>query len=215
MTEKDFVTVQKQIPISQSIVEFCRFARENGLSGGINETLAALEAVNAAGLADREIFKFALRAALCSSKEEWDIFDQLFEQFWSGLEQEETESRSRGNKEVVVKDQTVAPGTASLLFGTAASQSETDRDGRVVTGASAQERLRKTDFSQVTQADLAALEQISLRLLRQMSSRLSRRLKNTGRRGVVDIRRTIRRNISRGDDLIRLSYKTKRSRPNK
>lgn len=202
--------------ISEAIVRFCRFVRENGLAGGTKETLAALEAVDAVGLSDRAIFKFALRAALCSSKQEWDLFDQLFEQFWIEAEQERPpEGRSRGRKELVVKDQSGPAGAASLLFGTAASQVENDEDGRVVTGASAQERLRKTDFSQVPQTDLATLEQISLRLLRQMSSRLSRRPKNSGKRGMVDIRRTIRRNISRGDDLIRLSYKSKKSRPNK
>lgn len=195
------------------MVQFCRFARENGLSGGVKETLAALEAVDAVGLGDREIFKFALRAALCSSKEEWEQFDRLFEQFWIGVEQGDIEPRARGNKEHAVKDQAVSPGTLSLLFAAAAS--ETQGDGRVVTGASAQERLRKTDFSQVPHSDLAALEQISLRLMRQMSSRLSRRLKHTGGRGVVDIRRTIRRNISRGDDLIRLSYKARKFRPHK
>ena len=204
------------VDLASAIVQFCRFVRENGLSGGAKETLAALEAVDAVGLNDGEIFRFALRAALCSSKEEWDLFDQLFAQFWVQAEQERHgESTSRKNKELVVNDQSGSPGAASLLFGTAASQKENDEDGRVVTGASAQERLRKTDFSQVPQSDLAALEQISLRLLRQMSSRLSRRLKNSGKRGAVDIRRTIRRNISRGDDLIRLSYKSKKSRPNK
>lgn len=202
-------------PVAGAIVEFCRFVRDNGLSGGIKETLAALEAVGVVGLTDRVIFKSALRAALCSSKEEWDLFDDLFDQFWSSVEQvSQYERRPRGQKEFRVKDHAVTGGLP-VLFGQATSSGTENEGGRTVTGASAQERLRKTDFSQVTQTDLAALEQISLRLLRQMSSRLSRRLRTTGLRGRVDLRRTIRRNISRGGDLVRLSYKEKKSRPNK
>ncbi|HEY6253453.1 MAG TPA: VWA domain-containing protein [Candidatus Angelobacter sp.] len=201
-------------PLSGAIIKFCKFVRENGLSGGITLTLAALESVEAVGVVDGAIFKFALRAALCSSKEEWDLFDDLFNQFWGRISQEpQTLSRSRRPEESAVKNQAV-PGGLPGILGQAAGDRESE-GGRIITGASAQERLRKTDFSQVTQADLAALEQISLRLLRQMSSRLSRRFRNTGLRGRVDIRRTIRRNISRGDDLIRLSYKAKRSRPDK
>lgn len=201
--------------VAGAIVEFCRFVRDNGLSGGIKETLAALEAVGAVGLTDRVIFKSALRAALCSSKEEWDLFDDLFDQFWSSVEQgPQNERPSRRQKEFRVKDHAVAGGLPAL-FGQATSSGTENEGGRSVTGASAEERLRRTDFSQVTQADLAALEQISLRLLRQMSSRLSRRLRSTGLRGRVDLRRTIRRNISRGGDLVRLSYKEKKSRPNK
>ncbi|HEY6352192.1 MAG TPA: VWA domain-containing protein [Candidatus Angelobacter sp.] len=202
--------------MSEAIVEFCRFVRENGLSGGVKETLAALEAVDAVGLRDRGIFKFALRAALCSSKEEWGLFDDLFEQFWSSLEQgSEADRRFHRRPALRIKEQVPPDAALAILFGEATGNQAESEGGRTVVGASAQERLRKTDFSEVTQADLAALEQISLRLLRQMSSRLSRRLRNTGLRGRVDIRRTIRRNISRGDDLVRLSYKAKKSRPNK
>lgn len=199
--------------MTAAIVEFCRFIRDSGLSGGIKETLAALEAVDAVGLRDRVIFKSALRAALCSSKEEWDLFDDLFDQFWSSVGHgPQNERPFRGQRELRVKDHAVTSGLPVLL-GQATSGGTENEGGKAVTGASAQERLRKTDFSQVTQADLAALEQISLRLLRQMSSRLSRRLRTTGLRGRVDLRRTIRRNISRGGDLVRLSYKKKSPGP--
>ena len=201
--------------LSQNIIQFCRFARENGLSGGVKETLMALEAVDAVGLENREIFKFALRASLCSSKEEWELFDLLFEQFWMSFEQGPNESRSRRKPEPLASERAAPAGALSQLFASESDKQAESEDGRMVTGASAHERLRKTDFSQMPQADLAALEQISLRLLRQMSSRLSRRLKRSEMRGPVDIRRTIRRNISRGDDLIRLSYRTKKPRPNK
>ena len=49
-----------------------------------------------------------------------------------------------------------------------------------------------------------------MQLLKQMSLRLSRRLKSMRKHGRVDLRRTIRRNISRGGDLIDLSYKARK-----
>jgi len=62
-----------------SIIEFCQFARAHGLSVGIQQTLAALEAAKSIGDVDRQGFAFALRAALTSSKEEWELFLRLFE----------------------------------------------------------------------------------------------------------------------------------------
>jgi hypothetical protein len=54
-----------------------------------------------------------------------------------------------------------------------------------------------------------------MRLLRRMSQRLSRRLATSNRVGHVDVRRTIRRSISRGGDPVTLAYKArKRSRNN-
>src|SRR6476469_9265279 len=66
------------------IIEFCRFARENGLPAGVKEGLDALRAARAVGVAERANLKFALRAVLCSSKADWDLFEDIFEAFWSG-----------------------------------------------------------------------------------------------------------------------------------
>src|SRR5262249_49146074 len=84
------------------------------------------------------------------------------------------------------------------------------QEGKAVLGATVQERLRQADFSEITTADLADLEQIALRLLRQMSLRLSRRLRAAKLPGKVDLRRTIRLNISRGVDPIDLSFRNRR-----
>jgi uncharacterized protein with von Willebrand factor type A (vWA) domain len=77
----------------------------------------------------------------------------------------------------------------------------------MVSGASARDRLRKLDFSEVIHADLFSLEQLSLRLLRQMSLRLSRKMKMDVRKDRLDLRRVLRRNIAHGGDPIRLAFK--------
>jgi uncharacterized protein with von Willebrand factor type A (vWA) domain len=82
--------------------------------------------------------------------------------------------------------------------------------GRAVQGATVHERLKRADFSETPQDDLAELERIAIRLLGQMSRRLSRRLKSMRQRRQVDLRRTIRRNISRGGELIDLSHKARK-----
>jgi uncharacterized protein with von Willebrand factor type A (vWA) domain len=78
---------------------------------------------------------------------------------------------------------------------------------KTFSGASAIERLRKVDFSQMPQSDLAELERVSLRLLRRMSYRVTRRFQTRKCRNSIDLRRTIRRSISRGGELIDLRYK--------
>src|SRR6516165_6310808 len=71
-----------QLDPAAAIVDFCRFAAEHGLPAGVKETLHCLRAVEAVGIADRAKVKYALRAILCSSKDEWDAFDDIFETFW-------------------------------------------------------------------------------------------------------------------------------------
>ena len=202
----------KEAPdLERTIVEFCRFARANGIAAGVKESLEAVRATNAVGIADRQNLKFALRAVLCSTKADWDIFDEIFDAFWNGsagLVSLERVNRSKNTREQDSQQENAELG--SMIHSTAKSEIE---EGKAVMGATVHERLKKADFSEVKQADLAELERISLRLLQQMSLRLSRRIRSLAVRGRVDLRRTIRRSIGRGGDPIDLSFRRRKLQP--
>ena len=186
-----------------SVVEFCRFVRANGIGSGTKETIDCLRALQAVRSINVDTFRFTLRAVLCSSKEEWILFDDLFIAFWGGGENRRgTRSRSavstfsvHGNKK------------GSILGHGDGSELEGEGERKTAFGANAVERLRKIDFSQVPQTDLPELERVSMRLLRRMSYRVSRRLQSKKCRDFVDLRRTIRRSIGHGGELIELNYK--------
>ncbi|HEY7406263.1 MAG TPA: VWA domain-containing protein [Candidatus Angelobacter sp.] len=196
--------------LEYAIVDFCRFAQANGLPAGVKESLAALEAVSTVGVGDRQTFKAALQAVLCSSKADWDLFAELFEVFWSGSGED---SRGRTQLRIrAVSEKPLESQREKALAVPIPGKIETgeDQEGKSVLGATVQERLKQADFSEITAADLADLELIALRLLRQMSLRLSRRLKAARLPGKVDLRRTIRASISRGGDPIYLSFRNRR-----
>jgi uncharacterized protein len=204
--------MQNRTHLARMIVEFCRFVRANGLAAGMQQTLAALAAAQSLPGTDDESFQFALRSTLCSTKEEWDLFDGLFAQFWRG-----SPYRARTTEERQSWPSTNSPapltslGKSLLIPGL--NSSGKPEGSAAIAGASAQERLKTADFSSVPQSDLPALEKLSLRLLRQMSVRLSRRLKISQAGQTVDLRRTIRANVHRGGELLQLRHKAKKPRP--
>ncbi|HLK53855.1 MAG TPA: VWA domain-containing protein [Candidatus Angelobacter sp.] len=196
--------------LQRIIVEFCRFARECGLPAGVKESLDALRAAEAVGIAEREKLKYALRAVICSSKADWDLFVEVFETFWSQTEasarlMQRKSKRAQSSAENDLQQQS----GGEPLLGQGKSQI-TEGEGKAVLGATAHERLKKSDFFQLTDADMAELERLSMRLLQQMSLRISRRIKNIARHGRIDLRRTIRQGISRGGDLIDLSFRRRK-----
>jgi uncharacterized protein len=199
------MTLQQET-LASRIVEFCRFCRTNGLSAGVKESVDALDAVRAVGVRDREILKSAFRSVLCSSKDEWEQFDELFEAYWGSAQPGSTMAPRKRPQ----PDQRLPHGAITTLMGRSKARETEDDGGKSVLGATAQERLKRTDFSQASQDDLPELERIAIRLLRQMSLRLSRRLESMRQGRQVDLRRTIRRNITRGGDLIDLSYKARK-----
>ncbi|HME06177.1 MAG TPA: VWA domain-containing protein [Bryobacteraceae bacterium] len=201
--------------ISQKIVEFCRYLRANGFPVGVSGTLASVEVSRTVPHGDRQSLKFGLRAALCSSKKEWDKFDDVFEPFWNGPERansapaKSTSTSPKRNTNPAIKE-------ASLWLANAANEGsiralEIEEYG--LQGAGLHARLRKTDFSQVPLSEQAALERLAERLLRRASWRLSRTLKIGTARDRVDLRRTIRQSIGRGGDPLNLRYRAKKLKP--
>ena len=196
--------------LATSIVEFCRFLRVRGLAGDMRRTITALDAARIVDVADRQSFSSALQAALCSTVEEWVQFPQLFQEFWG--ESQPKPSSASGEHKRPSRNNWQSRGDGSAVFVDQAREKPpgSDGNGKAVYGASAQQRLKKVDFSEVPYDDLAALEDLSLRLLRRMSLHLSRRLTISNLADRIDLRRSIRRSISRGGEPIVLAYKGKK-----
>ena len=199
--------------LAASIVEFCRFLRAHGLFNNLLGTLSALEAAKTIDVENQETFALVLQATLCSSREEWELFPQLFAEFWG-------QSRSRpraasGERKGPSKNAKESAGSTVFLDQLGSEGAAREGEARAVYGASAQQRLKKVDFSEVPPDDLAALEELSLRLFRRMSRRLSRRLVMSNLADRVDLRRSIRRSIAYGGEPIALAYKGRKPRKNK
>ena len=193
----------------RSVVEFCRFVRANGLDSGIRATIDSVRAVRIVDQVGLDDSRHALRAVLSASKRDWDLFDQLFDAFWFGRRLEKPVRRiAPGNSAVSARNkQGIYLGVGNLA---SKEPGATKEERKVVTGASAMDRLRKVDFSRVPQDDFAELGRLSERLLRRMSLRLSRRFRLTSLRGRIDLRRTIRAGAARGGEMMELRHKSRK-----
>jgi uncharacterized protein len=200
--------------LARAIVEFCRYARVRGLSSSTKEILVCLQALRAVNDLRFDTFKFVLRTVLCSSKEEWVLFDTLFAEFWRNVELKRgSHSKKSGSGRGALRPGRMEETRFQTLAGDSSQPNRPAEDqGKDISGASSTERLRKIDFAQVPQSDLAELERLSRRLLQRLSCRISRRLQPRKWRGIVDLRKTIRKNLGRGGDPIELSFKKQKRR---
>ena len=194
-----------------SIIAFCQFARVQGLSVGVQQTLTAIEVARAIGQVDHQELSFALRTALTSSKDEWDLFLELFDKFWE-TSRGRPKSTSPQAGEAKISSNRAEAGSETLTRESFDGASRPEGEAKAVAGASTHQRFQRMDFSNVPQDDLAWLEEISSHLFRRMSRRLSRRFRIRDLTGRVDIRRTILRSIPRGGDPIVLALQGKKRR---
>ncbi|HSF44617.1 MAG TPA: VWA domain-containing protein [Chitinophagaceae bacterium] len=189
--------------LSEGILAFARFARSHGLNIGIQETQDALAAAEQGLLTTRSLFKNGLKTLFCTSPEEGHLYEKLFLLFWDtnpiDLDERKGQTKVQGSINKNPHSSLVMLGVGNTPPG--------DEEASNVSGANAEERLKKTDLSMLSLLEADELEKIARKLFRQMAIRMRRRMKQHRRQGQINLRRTIRKSISSGGEPIELFHR--------
>ena len=108
-----------------SIVEFSNFLRTREVSAHPGQTITALEAVKTIDPANRQSFASALQSALCSTREEWERFPELFLEFWENRIPDR--ALPRGNTRDHLREADTAPKPA-LQYSSSNSETSLRRE---------------------------------------------------------------------------------------
>ena len=194
--------------LTGAIIGFGQAARINGLNVGIQESLDVLEAAKCGVMDDPKTFRYALKSIFCCSEEDEEVFEKIFDWYW-GAEKGALKSRTtfKNQSNLQKKSQ-----PSAAMVGKAHGEDEGEKESKNVSGANAIERLRKTDFSKVTEIESQYLEELAMRLWKQMSLRLKRKMKTSKTKGQIDLRQTIRSCIGHGGDPIDLRKRDRKRR---
>ncbi len=203
---------------------FMGHLRRNGFTVGPGETELVLSTLAATGLAEASAVRLGLKTMLAGDHAHWERFDDLFDAYWldrglrivepSGPRSGAARERRRPDvwDKILPPDETGGTGTAEQI-----TEGRRGADGPGGTGrllASGQEALARVDLRTLTSAaEIAAAERVAERLARAIRHRLSRRRIPSPRGDTIDLRRTIRRSLSRGGEPVELLRKRRPERP--
>ncbi|MEP0134173.1 VWA domain-containing protein [Eudoraea sp.] len=194
------------------MIDFTMYCRERQFVLGPQETRDAFEISEKGYFLDRKLFQYSLKSIYCKRKEHFDRFDEMFNRFWSRYYEEKLEQRKS-----VIKQKMKEPDSETIIFLGAKfnkPHQEKKEEAKQTKGANDNTRLRQTDFTKVDVTDKERLEELAEELFHQMSMRFKRRQENSNK-GIIDIRRTIRKNVPKGGWMLDLSYKKKRKEKRK
>ena len=186
---------------------FCRRLRAEGLRLGPGDTLDAARTLEAVDLLDREDVRLGLRTALVKRIEDVQLFDALFERFWSG-----------GGP--VPRNPPVIPPDSDEDREERLAASSRRRTGTSlqsveeisVPAPSAREALGKQDFASFGDEELRAVTALARRIARRLRARPGRRWKHARRGEQISLRRTLREAMKTGGELSTLSYRERKLR---
>src|SRR2546422_999675 len=200
--------------LSSAVARFATLLRRSGLPVTLVEVTDAVRALDHLDIADRQELYLGLRAVFVTRPEEAPPFDRCFEAFWRVARDEEDPSGfipapsldDQANPGVVKPDQ---KREALALDSWGEEEAEESGDPLSVPLASEAEALVHQDFSTFGAEQLDELLKLTIKIARRLAHRMSRRRRPVKRRGRVDLRRTLRANLTRGD-LIELRYRERK-----
>lgn len=202
---------QQHTNLTEAILAFAAYARSSELNVGIRETHEALHVTSLGLFENQVVFRYTLKAIFCSSQEHLEIFDEIFSQFWGGQKsiiRSKIEYKNQSNLRKESK-------RSLVMMNKGASSDEGSEDGKNVSGANSLEQLRKTDFSKVSEIESRELDHLAEELWKQMSKRLRKKYRKSVSKGKIDIRQTIRNNISNGGAMLDLHLRHKKPAKNR
>ncbi|HYI36442.1 MAG TPA: VWA domain-containing protein [Thermoleophilaceae bacterium] len=192
----------------------CAACRAGGVRIGVGELLAAHRALRAIDASDRRESYLALRAVLCSRREDVEAFDAAFVEAFAG--------RGEYPEQPDVLDDIadlVLPSVAVPPQQRVAPPSTIEESELMPAAWSDTELLREKDFAEFTAADRRMARGVMARLAAHGPVRTSRRTRashRTGPRprgGRADLRGTVRSSLRYGGMPVERHWREPRQRP--
>ena len=195
------------------IIGFIHFLRDEGYTIGIQEILDALSSLSSQVLINKKQLKHILRSLTCHSYLEWQQFELLFGLYWQSKEIED------GTKDDAVPNELNLISPTNKLTGFSGSSHEApdllqDLTKEATMGAGRQNTFSKADFRFLNDHKaMMEIERLAEHLAHKLSKRLSHQhvIRPTGSK--IDIRQTIRRNLSHGGQPKKIFYKNRVRKP--
>lgn len=205
-----------------NILYFARALRAAGLPIGPGKVIAAIEALQAAGITSRDDFYWILHAVFVQRREQREIFDQAFHIFWKNpqflqrmmsllLPQLKIEQKN------ITDLQEIAPRLSEALQSDDAIPDidQIDGDKKIQIDASLtysqREILQEMDFDKMTSAELELAKKAIAELRLPIMDVTTRRFRRDEHGNRIDMRASMRASL-RHHGLIPLRFKSPQRR---
>ncbi|GEO06533.1 hypothetical protein AAE02nite_41970 [Adhaeribacter aerolatus] len=195
--------ILRQTSLSGNIVQFCRFLRQKGFALSAEEEATALKSLSFIDYQSQPVFRLALKAVLCRSKNQVEEFDALFSEYWQEISQA-VDAKIKSKAASGAK-----PGTNPPSFQALKSWLNGNNHQEIEQTAaySIHQNLSCQDFSQIPADDVAEMMKIIKALSRRLAGQASRRYEKTTQIKQPDLRRTLRKNIRLGGELMDIAFR--------
>jgi uncharacterized protein with von Willebrand factor type A (vWA) domain len=194
--------IKRQTSLSKNIVHFCRFLRQKGFGISVEEETLSLQALQFIDYSNNEIFRLALKASLCRNKTQLNEFDNLFYEYWNELETAiDAKVKEDLKNKPAFQQQPSYKALKTWLHGN--QNKETEETATY----SIEETLSQKDFSNVPGDEVDELLQTIKAITKKLAAKANRRYEFSSKTDMPDLRKTLRKNLRRGGELLDIVHR--------
>ncbi len=200
--------IARQTSLSAHIVAFSRFLRVKGIPVGPDREADALKALAEINVGDEMEFYLALRSIYPQNRKQLGEFDELYVKYWKELAKAvDSKLKDDAEESKPKKKKNNQNGEASFEALKNWLNGNRQAEPEELASYSLGEPLSQKDFGSYTDEDLYEARRIIRTLVQRMAKTMSRRYEAARSGGQLDLRRILRNNFRKGDEIIDLFYR--------
>jgi hypothetical protein len=199
-----------------NLQSFARALKHLGVKVSLSQVLDASRAVDLVDIGHKTDFRAVLRSNLILQKEDFPVFDMLFDQFWREQVYERAEMDTLDVEGAPTESPAEQGGDEEGLEDALSDSLPEENvplenlDEFSVPTYSPQELLNRKDFSEMGIEESRAIARAILLIATKIATQISRRKKVARKGNIVDPRWTMRRSMKYGGEIIELVNRKRR-----
>ena len=205
-----------------NMMAFARALKQLGVKVSLSQVIDAARSTELVDIAAKEDFRELLRSNLISQKEDFPVFDMVFDCFWreqsyervpmDTLDIQGTPTESKAEQQGGEED-----GFEEAIAETMAQENVPldNLEEFSIPTYSPQELLNRKDFSEMGIEESRAIARAILLIATKIATQISRRKKRARKGNIVDLRWTMRGSMKYGGELIELVTRKRRIKKTK
>jgi hypothetical protein len=199
--------------LAGAVARFGALLRRQGLPVTLIHVTDAVRALDHLDLGERNEVYLGLRAVFVGRPEDVPVFDRAFDLFWRVATEADSiaEALMPALPEEAPATERESPRESLALDAWGDDTADDGDEPLGVPAASEREAMTTQDFATFSADQLEAVYRLTVQIARRLARRISRRRRPSARRGRLDLRRTLRANLTRGD-LIDLRFRRRKRR---
>lgn len=211
------LSAQNSLGFLRHLLLFCRKLQQDGIKVTLPQEIDACRSLEYIDIFNYNDFYHVLKANLISRPEDIPVFDRIFFCHWSFLkrnlmeEEKAPTEREKTGKDSIEKESSLRSEKEKpleIIFSEGSKDEPKEKpEPREIPLYSPCEKLQNKNFSAFSDEELEKIKKAISLITQKIRLRETRRKKAVKKAGLFDFRRTIRKNVRHGGDILKFAWK--------